>query len=101
MQLIQILLPLYDNEGRAFDDALYVEVRRELAERFGGLTAFTRAPAEGLWENEGKTHQDDIVVLEVMTEMIDAPWWRHYRKSLETRFRQDTIVIRAQDVTIL
>jgi hypothetical protein len=101
MHLVQILLPLYDNENQAFDDALYVEVRRELTERFGGLTAFTRAPAEGLWKNEGKTHQDDIVVLEVMTNAVDAAWWKHYRKTLEKRFRQDTIVIRAQDVTIL
>jgi hypothetical protein len=101
MQLVQILLPLYDNAGEAFDDALYGEVRRELTERFGGLTAFTRAPAEGLWENEGKTHQDDIVVLEVMTDELDAAWWKQYRHALEERFRQDTIVIRAQDVTIL
>ena len=101
MQLIQILLPLLDNEGQAFGDALYGEVRRELTERFGGLTAFTRAPAEGLWKNEGKTHQDDIVVLEVMANEVDAGWWRTYRKGLEKRFRQDTIVIRAQDVTIL
>jgi hypothetical protein len=101
MQLIQILLPLYDNAGQAFGEALYIEVRRELAERFGGLTAFTRAPAEGLWENQGKTHQDDIVVLEVMADNLDAAWWKRYRSSLETRFRQDTIVIRAQDVTIL
>jgi hypothetical protein len=36
-----------------------------------------------------------------MADNPDAAWWKQYRKSLETRFRQDTIVIRAQEVTIL
>jgi hypothetical protein len=101
MHLIQILLPLYDNAGNAFGEDLYAKVRRELTERFGGLTAFTRAPAQGLWQDEGQTKHDDIVVLEVMAEALDAGWWRGYRKNLEKLFRQDQIVIRAQAVTIL
>jgi hypothetical protein len=101
MQLIQILLPLYDNDGNAFEEAPFSHVRGELTERFGGLTAFTRAPAQGLWKNEGRTTRDDIVVFEVMTEALDAAWWSAYRATLETRFRQDTIVIRAQEVRIL
>jgi hypothetical protein len=101
MHLIQILLPLYDNAGNTFDEELFGKVRRELTERFGGLTAFTRAPAQGLWKDEGETKRDDIVVFEVMAEELDAGWWRGYRKILETEFRQDTIVIRAQTVVIL
>jgi hypothetical protein len=101
MHLIQILLPLYDNAGTPFPPDLYSDVRHELTERFGGLTAFTRAPAQGLWKNEGKTTRDDIVVFEVMAAQIDAGWWAAYRKKLEAIFRQDTIIIRAQPVTIL
>ena len=101
MQLIQILLPLYDNAGRSFNEELFGKVRRELTERFGGLTAFTRAPAQGLWQDEGQTRHDEIVVFEVMVDELDAAWWRVYRKTLEQEFRQDTIVIRAQPVTIL
>jgi hypothetical protein len=101
MQLIQILLPLYDNDGAHFAEELYTRVRDELTERFGGLTAFTRAPAQGLWQSGGETTHDDIVVFEVMLDAVDAAWWRDYRKALERRFRQDTIVIRAQEVRIL
>ncbi len=101
MHLIQILLPLYDNAGNTFGEELYGKVRRELTERFGGLTAFTRAPAQGLWKDAGKTRRDDIVVFEVMVEDVDAGWWRGYRKNLEAEFRQDEIVIRAQLVTLL
>ena len=101
MHLIQILLPLYDNAGKTFGEETFSRVRRELTERFGGLTAFTRAPAQGLWKDEGETKHDEIVVFEVMAEQLDAVWWRGYRQRLEREFRQDTIVIRAQPVTIL
>jgi len=36
-----------------------------------------------------------------MAAMIDAKWCRDYRHTLERIFRQDTIVIRAQPVTLL
>jgi hypothetical protein len=100
-QLIQILLPLYDNDGHAFSEEHFGKVRRELTARFGGLTAFTRAPAQGLWNDEGETKHDEIVVFEVMAEQLDAGWWRDYRQTLEREFRQDTIVIRVQPVTIV
>jgi hypothetical protein len=47
--LVQILLPIYDNQGSKLASEFYSRVRSELTERFGGLTAYTRAPAEGLW----------------------------------------------------
>ena len=78
MHLIQILLPLYDNEGHEFPQVEFRRVSSELAHRFGGLTAFTRAPAEGVWRESMKpnpTH-DDIVVFEVMVDDLDRAWWK-------------------------
>jgi hypothetical protein len=99
LQLIEILLPLRDNEGRRFEAELFGKVREELVEHFGGLTAFTRSPAEGLWEaDEGERRRDEIVIFEVMADWIDRSWWRRYRAELEARFRQDEIVIRAREV---
>ena len=49
MHLVQILLPVYDNEGNELPQVEFRRVRSELSHRFGGLTAFTRAPAEGIW----------------------------------------------------
>jgi hypothetical protein len=100
MHLIQILLPLNDNEGDPFDPDLYRDVREELSSRFGGLTAFTRAPAEGHWEDDGKTTRDEIVVFEVMAEELATEWWRGYRQKLERVFRQEVIVIRAQEMQL-
>lgn len=34
--LVQLILPGYDNEGTPIERQLFVEVRRELTERFGG-----------------------------------------------------------------
>jgi len=99
MHLIQILLPLFDNEGASIPQLHFRRVSQELADQFGGLTAFTRAPAEGQWKDElaGITH-DEIVVFEVMAEALDRPWWANYRQELERRFRQAVIVVRAQDI---
>ena len=102
MHLVEILLPLYDNDGAPQPAALFDAVRGELTERFGGLTAHTRAPAEGLWkEGTSGTSKDEIVIYEVMAETLDEPWWRAYRRSLESRFRQEQVVVRAQEVRLL
>jgi hypothetical protein len=102
MYLVQILLPLYDNEGHAFEANVYVRLRAELADRFGGVTAYTRAPARGVWKDDsGETTRDDIVIFEVMTADLDHEWWTAFRKELEERFRQDTLIVRALTSTVL
>jgi hypothetical protein len=102
MYLVQILLPVYDNEGQAFDTREYVALRSELADRFGGVTAYTRAPARGVWKDDaGETTRDDIVIFEVMTEELDREWWTGFRKDLEKRFRQESVVVRALTSTLI
>ncbi len=102
MHLIQILLPKHDNARQPFTRGDYRAVRQELTEKFGGLTVYTRAPAEGLWRlDDNNTTRDDIVIFEVIASELDAPWWRHYRHDLEKRFRQEVILIRAQQTRLL
>lgn len=102
MHLIEILLPLADNEGKPFAAELHATVREELVEHFGGVTAFTRSPAEGLWKEGGsEPGRDEIVILEVMADWLDRGWWRNYRTELERRFRKDEIAVRAREVELL
>jgi hypothetical protein len=102
VHLIQLLLPLYDASGERFPGAMYTRVKDELTERFGGLTAYARSPAEGLWESQsGRTQRDDIVVYEVMAEELDPAWWKEYRQELEQRFRQRELVVRAHAISRL
>ena len=101
MHLIQILLPIKDNEGRAFGHEVFMEVRNDLAEHFGGVTTYMRAPATGLWEDDGAKVKDDVVIFEVMVDRLEREFWRLYRLELQEMFRQDLIVMRAQKIEVL
>jgi len=98
MHLIQIILPLYDNDGEPIPRELFREVRQQLVDRFGGVTAFTRAPAEGLWQDGARVQRDDVLLYEVMVESLDRDWWTAYRQQLEERFRQQELVVRAHRI---
>ena len=102
MFLVEFFLPVVDNAGVHFGKEEFGRVRRELTERFGGVTAFMRSPAMGLWEDEtGEVRRDDLVSFEVMTETLDRDWWRDYREQLGKRFRQQQIVMRASSFELL
>ncbi len=90
MHLVEIFLPLTDSAALQFG-----EVREELTERFGGVTAFTQSPAEGFWKDgRDNVRHDKIVVVEVMARTLDREWWCLYRRSLEKRFDQESILVR-------
>jgi hypothetical protein len=99
MYLIELFLPVYDNNKEPFEQAAFDRVRNELAEKFGGVTAFRRTPAEGLWkEDGGAVNRDEIVIFEVMAEGLDRAWWSHYRSGLEEEFRQQELIMRATKI---
>ncbi|HEX8394466.1 MAG TPA: hypothetical protein VF665_19120 [Longimicrobium sp.] len=96
MYVVQIFVPLRDNDGVAFPRAVLDALRQELTERFGGVTAHLRAPAAGAWKDEeGDVARDDVVIVEVMVDDLDRGWWSGYRTRLEERLRQDEMMIRA------
>lgn len=96
MHLIQLFLPLRDNAGTRFPPAVFSAVRAELTEAFGGVTAYQRAPATGLWEDDGNEVQRDYLVLvEVMVESLDRPWWKQYAADLAVRVHQEEVLVRA------
>ncbi|WP_348629763.1 hypothetical protein [Mesorhizobium sp. M7A.F.Ca.US.011.01.1.1] len=94
MHLVQILLPRSDNAGEPFANEDFDRVKQELADTFEGVTAYLRAPAEGVWRQGKESDMDEIVIFEVMTEEVDLPDWRRRRAELERRFRQEEIIIR-------
>jgi hypothetical protein len=101
MVLIQLLLP---TSGAAPADRLapLAETRRELADRFNGLTAYVRSPAKGSWTApDGHTEEDDVVMVEIVTETFDRAWWRTYAATLAARFDQERIHVRAVPVDML
>jgi hypothetical protein len=101
MHLIEIFLPLRDNQGCAFAASDFADIRQTLTEKFGGLTAFSRVPADGTDKDGGQERRDELIVFEVMTDTLERGWWSTYRQDLERRFRQDRILIRMSDVSLL
>jgi hypothetical protein len=101
MHLIQLLLPLYSNSGFPFEQKLFVDVRTELVDRFGGITAYTRAPVNGLWQESERLVRDDLIIYEIMVEDLDEDWWRRYRLLLEHRFEQESLVVRTHQIRLL
>lgn len=102
MYLIQILLPLYGNDGQPFPQSEYERVRDGLTEHFGGITTYVRSPAKGLWKESGAiTVHDDIVIYEVMSVLLDRQWWLAYRQELAVRFRQEVLIVRASEIQLI
>ena len=101
MHLIQILLPVRDNDGKPFGPHPFEDVAWKLSKKFGGITAYNRAPAEGRWETSGKTQHDDVLIIEVMVDTVDKAWWSTFRAELEGTFRQHRVIVRAQLIEVL
>jgi hypothetical protein len=95
--LIQILLPT-----SPATNAPLTATARELGAAFGGVTAYVRSPAKGLWTApDGRAEQDDVMMMEVVTERFDRSWWKDYASTLARRFQQQTIHVRAMPIELL
>jgi hypothetical protein len=96
--LVQILLPTVDGRGVPVPKSLLRTLATDLARRFGGVTSYLHAPAEGLWLEGETVQRDDIVVLEVMTAEFDRGFWRALKARMEAELTQSEIVVRAQSI---
>lgn len=99
MHVVEIFLPLRRSDGSRIEESRFVDLQHALTRQFGGVTAFTRAPAEGLWKDDNaEVVADEIVVFEVMADVIDAPFWRALRQELEAAFDQKEVIIRTHSI---
>lgn len=102
LRMIQIYLPLYDPDGKAFPQRYYEKIKEELNEKFGGLTMYTRSPAEGLWkEDQQKTVKDDLLILEVIASELEQDFWRQYKHNLKKIFKQEELLINCASIVII
>jgi len=93
MQLIEVFVPKSADSGERLSS-----FQNMLLQQFGGVTAYSRAPAKGVEVEDGKQVDDEIVILEVMTDSLDRAWWSSLRGQLERDFGQREILIRASEV---
>ena len=74
----------------------FARVRVELMERFGGVTAYSRSPATGLWKSpDDDIERDQVIMVEVVVDVYDREWWSQYREQLEQWFGQEEVHARA------
>lgn len=102
MFVVELFLPLETPQGRPIPAETFERIKAELTDRFGGVTAFLRSPAEGAWKpSEGGVVHDRVAIFEVMVQDVDTSWWRAYRHGLEREFEQEQILARLYQVTVL
>jgi hypothetical protein len=94
MNVVEVFLPLDSGAGIPIDREVIEGIVRGLADRFGGATAFTREPADGLWKTATTLEPDRIIVIEVVIDEVDDEWWRAYRQRLEGQLDQEQVMIR-------
>jgi len=94
MYLVELFVPLERGDGSPIGPSEIQELVRRLAERFGGATAFSRAPADGLWKAGTALSHDRIVIVEVMVDQLDREWWTALKRELERDLQQDELVVR-------
>jgi len=97
MRIVEVFLPLDRGDGSPIEPDLIGGFVAGLADRFGGATAYSRAPADGVWKGDHGLERDRILVIEVMLEALDEAWWRAYRSRLEAELGQEQILIRVTD----
>lgn len=94
MLVIEIYVPLKDNDGKGFDEGSFVEFEKTLAERFGG---FSRLPGtiRGGWMDEGRFYRDDLTVYAVaLPSIVKAGELGETVKVAKVLFRQEAIFVR-------
>jgi hypothetical protein len=95
MYLVQFLLPVPAEPTDPYL-ASVASVRDELTSQFGGVTAYERSPASGVWAgDDGRVVHDRVVMVEVEVPVLDRRWWSGYRSDLARRFGQEAIMMRA------
>ncbi len=93
MPRYEIHLPIKFNDGSPVPDGLFLEVREELIEKFGGFTSSPPgSPAVGWWKDPndptGIVYRDDIYIYWVTTIQDEDEFFKEYKKVLAVRFKQ-------------
>jgi hypothetical protein len=94
------MLPLFDNEGNAFEPEKFFEVQRRLLARFGGYRCQPLSPHFGSWMNGEATYYDRLLMFTVDAPRSDESldWYLEYKQELECKFQQVEIYLAISEV---
>jgi hypothetical protein len=101
MHLVQLLFLLYSVQAFHSNRKRFAEVRNELVDRFGGITAYTTCSGDWTMARKRADFRDDLIIYEIIVEKLEEDWWRQYRALVENRFQQKSIVVRTREIRVL
>lgn len=101
MNVIEVFLPLDTGPDLPISLEAIEGLVAGLADRFGGATAFTREPADGLWKTRTSMQRDRIIIVEVVVDEVDQDFWQAYKRRLEQEFAQDEVMIRVTACSLI
>ncbi|MFC3199459.1 hypothetical protein ACFOET_17690 [Parapedobacter deserti] len=102
MKLVQVFVPLVDNDGNRFPEEKFKDLQSALTEKFGGITVYRQMSIEGLWKETNKrTDKDMLAIFEVLADVVDTDYWEQLKARLATKFRQKDLLIRYWEVTTI
>ena len=99
----EILLPLKYNDGNRIEAEKFLLTKQELIQKFGALSVHPH-PIEGLWTYEGVTYEDLLLkyVVDVESDASEVQrFFRDFKETLKTRFRQFDIWIVASPIRLI
>ena len=88
----QVLLPIYDNLGVRFSDALYRAFEVRMMRQYRGWTR--TGEVNGAWQSPaGEIFIDEHVVYEISHSHRELQFWRREKEKLKSDFDQQEIWI--------
>lgn len=85
-----LLVPVRDNDGKAFTRAFW----RPLEQRLRSFGGFTRSSVQGEWEAQGRIYHDRSRRYEVsLTSWTQLPDWLNIASWVLEHFRQEALYI--------
>ena len=107
MKRFEIYLPLYYSDGTRIEEEKFELTRKELVDKFGGLTVLPVPPLVGLgfWVFERVLYRDinQIFIVDARDEMEQEAikFFRKYKEKLKEGFRQVEIYIVYYDIKVI
>src|SRR3954463_8569578 len=99
MKEYEIYLPTTYNDGTPIDAEVVEQLKRELAQAFGGYT-HQRSRSEGAWQLGGVMFRDEVTIVRVLDQGSAEFDLRAFKKEVETALRQESVLIVEREVRV-
>jgi rubrerythrin len=96
---IDIILPVFYNDGSKIEDSKLLQTRKELTKRFGGCSVLRNTYGTWIDPSDDKEYNDvNSIFFTIAPKTQDTEdFLKEYKETLKARFNQKDIMITYQD----